>query len=238
MVMGENRCVNSKVGSFSVKDGPHARPESMTKPAWGTGKNHTARNNPRILNYKFARARRYLYFLKFIIKTRPPELPGSIPGKTGVWEAHMKKLHFRVAINATRERVWDTMIGPETFRKWTRAFAEGSYYEGSWDKGSKIKFLTPQGEGMSSEIADNRKHEFISIRHLGIIKNGKEDFTSPEVMAWAPSYENYTFTGRKGVTYVDVDMDIAPDYEKMFQDMWPKALDSLKKLCEGKARAA
>jgi hypothetical protein len=150
----------------------------------------------------------------------------------------MKKLHFKTAINAPVEKVWNTMIGPETYKAWTRPFGEGSYYEGSWDKGSKIKFLTPPGDGMISEIAENRKHEFISIRHLGMIKSGVEDFTSPEVKAWAPSLENYTFTHKKGVTRVEVDLDIAPEWEKMFLDLWPKALNSLKRICEGKAQAA
>jgi hypothetical protein len=29
------------------------------------------------------------------------------------------------------------MLEPDTYRKWTEAFTEGSYYEGSWDKGAK-----------------------------------------------------------------------------------------------------
>ncbi len=150
----------------------------------------------------------------------------------------MKKLHIRIAIKAPREKVWDTMIRPETFKAWTKPFAEGSYYEGSWDTGSKIRFLTPGGEGMTSEIAENRKYEFISIRHLGIVKNGIDDFTSPEVRAWAPAYENYTFTHKRGVTTVDIEMDAAPEFEEMFKDVWPKALGMLKSICEGKAMAA
>lgn len=154
------------------------------------------------------------------------------------WRDDMKKLHFTVTINAPREKVWDAVIGPETYKAWTRAFAEGSYYEGSWDKGSKIKFLGPTGEGMSSEIAENRRHEFISIRHLGMIKDGVEDFTSPEVKTWAPGYENYTFTAGDGITRMDVDVMVPPEYEKEFGEMWPRALRSLKDICEGRAHAA
>lgn len=151
----------------------------------------------------------------------------------------MINLHFTVTINAPREKVWDTVIGPETYKAWTSAFAEGSYYDGSWETGSKIRFLGPGGEGgMSSEIAENRKHEFLSIRHLGIIKDGIEDFTSPEAKAWTPADENYTFTAGDCVTHMDVDVSVPPEYEKMFGEMWPKALRSLKDICEGRAHAA
>lgn len=60
---------------------------------------------------------------------------------------------------------------PETFKAWTAEFAEGSYFEGSWNAGRKIRFLVPDGSGMTSTIAESRPHEFISIKHLGIVAN-------------------------------------------------------------------
>ena len=45
----------------------------------------------------------------------------------------MKTLHYATEINAPRKQVWDIMLGPETFKAWTAEFAEGSYFEGSWD---------------------------------------------------------------------------------------------------------
>lgn len=53
----------------------------------------------------------------------------------------MKKLRFAIKINSPEEKVWKTMLEPESYRKWTEAFTEGSYYEGSWQKGAKIRFL-------------------------------------------------------------------------------------------------
>ena len=43
------------------------------------------------------------------------------------------------------------MLDPENFKIWTAEFCEGSYFEGSWAKGSKIKFLTPDGENIHSQ---------------------------------------------------------------------------------------
>ena len=68
----------------------------------------------------------------------------------------MKKINFSEKINATPKKVWDTMLGDATYRDWTTAFAEGSYYEGSWELGKEIRFLSPQGGGMVAVIAERR----------------------------------------------------------------------------------
>ncbi len=59
----------------------------------------------------------------------------------------MKTLQFDVTINAPRARVWDNMLGPETYKAWTTAFCEGSSYEGSWDQGAKIRFRAEEADG-------------------------------------------------------------------------------------------
>jgi uncharacterized protein YndB with AHSA1/START domain len=144
----------------------------------------------------------------------------------------MNTLQFTITINSPKEKVWRTMLEPESYRTWTAAFAEGSYFEGSWNKGEKIKFLTPAGEGMISIIAENKPFEFISIKHLGIIKDGVEDTESPESKSWAPAFENYTFSERDGATEVKVDMEVAPEFEEFMNSTWPKALARLKEICE------
>jgi uncharacterized protein YndB with AHSA1/START domain len=146
----------------------------------------------------------------------------------------MKTLHFTIDIAAPVRDVWHTMLDDRTYRIWTAAFMPGSYYEGSWEQGAKIRFLSPGGAGMVAQIAENRPHHFISIRHLGMIDGkGVEDTTSDAVREWAGAHENYSFTGLDdGKTRVAVDMDVGPDYETMMQDTWPKALAELKALCE------
>jgi len=146
----------------------------------------------------------------------------------------MNRLHFSIIIQSPKERVWKKMLDPKTFKRWTEAFAAGSYFEGSWNKGEKIRFLTPQGEGMSSIIAENKPFEFISIKHLGIIKDGVEDMQSPESKSWTPAFENYTFAERDGDTDLKVDMDVAPEFEEYMNNAWPKALARLKEICEGR----
>jgi hypothetical protein len=149
----------------------------------------------------------------------------------------MQKLHFKTLINAPKEKVWKTMFDDKTYREWTRPFNPGSYYQGDWSKGSKILFLGPDPNtgkegGMVSRIAENKPYEFISIEHLGIIKDGVEDTTSAEATKWAPAHENYTFNEDNGVTELQVDMDSVEEYEPMFNEMWPRALEKLKELAE------
>jgi hypothetical protein len=147
----------------------------------------------------------------------------------------MQKLNFSIVINAPKEKVWDTMLEDKTYRIWTEAFAPGCYFIGSWDKGSKILFLAPgeKGEGgMVSRIKEKRLYEYISIEHLGVVENGKEDTSSDAVKQWAGSLENYTFKNSDGKTELLVDMDINDEYKEMFENMWPKALKNLKELTE------
>ncbi len=149
----------------------------------------------------------------------------------------MQKLHYSILIDAPKDKVWHTMLDDKPYREWTKAFSEGSYYKGNWEKGSKILFLGPDpttGEeaGMVSRIAENKLYEFISIEHLGIVQNGVEDTTSEAARQWAPAFENYTFKDKDGATEVLVDIDVEDEHAQMFNDLWPAALRKLKELAE------
>jgi len=146
----------------------------------------------------------------------------------------MSSMHFSITVNAPKEKVWNTMLQQESYRNWTAEFCEGSYFEGSWEQGKKIRFLGPGGTGgMSSVIAENRPWRFISIKHLGVIHNGIDDTESAAAKAWASAYENYTFEEHCGVTELKVDISAVPaEFEQYMADTWPKALAKLKSLCE------
>ncbi len=150
----------------------------------------------------------------------------------------MQKIHFTVQINAPKEKVWDTMLGDSTYREWTASFHEGSYYKGDWSEGSKMLFLGPDESGkkdggLVSRIKENRKYEFLSIEHIGLVMDGVEDTESDEARKWTPAFENYTFTEKDGGTEVSIDMDIVnEEYKEMFEGMWPKALLKLKEITE------
>ena len=144
-----------------------------------------------------------------------------------------KRIRFDITINAPAAVVWRVMLGAESYKRWASAFAEGTYFEGSWEQGAKIRFLSPpSGDGMVAEIAESRAHEFISIRHLGFISHGVEDTTSESVRAWAPAHENYTFVRIPEGTRLVVEMDVPGEWVDYMNEAWPKALVLLKQLSE------
>ena len=85
---------------------------------------------------------------------------------------------------------------------------------------------------MVSTIIENIPNEFMSIKHLGEVKNGIEDTVSEKVKQWAGAMENYTLTEVNGKTELNVDMDIAEEYKDYFLTTWPKALEKVKQLAE------
>lgn len=142
----------------------------------------------------------------------------------------MQTLNFSITINAAVEKVRDTMLEHPTYEQRTTAFSEWSTYTGSREQGADIKFVDPAWYGMLSRIASNRLYEYISIQHLGEI--GK-DHEIKMYDTWE-IFENYSFTKIDAfTTKIDVEMTAMPDERvDMFNEMWPKALDLLKGLCE------
>lgn len=154
----------------------------------------------------------------------------------------MQKFHISIFINAPKEKVWHTMLDEASYREWAQAFQEGSCYEGSWEKGSKIKFVGPDPQtgntsGMVGQIEENRLYEFVSIKHVAIVENDVEDSVSEEAKKWVPAHENYTFTEKDGGTEVLVEIDLHEDHLGMFEQMWATALQQLKALAERELNA-
>jgi len=146
----------------------------------------------------------------------------------------MKKQEFKITIDAPPEKVWNVLIGTDTYPQWTAPFAEGSTVETDWQKGSRTLFLDGKGNGMVSEIAENIPNEYLSIRHLGSIKDGVEDFDSEETKQWSGSLENYTLKSVDGKTELLIDLDVTDGIEEYMSDTWPKALQKVKDLAETK----
>lgn len=149
----------------------------------------------------------------------------------------MQKMNASILINAPREKVWDIMLSDATYREWTSAFNPTSYYEGSWEQGSKILFkgTNDKGEvdgGMVSRIAESRKPEYVSIEHLGVIIDNKEVTDDPQYKEWAGAHENYTFNEKDGGTELLIDLDVTDEMAGDMKAMWERALLKLKEICE------
>lgn len=144
----------------------------------------------------------------------------------------METLHFSIRINAPKEKVWHAMLDDAGYRQWTSAFCEGSYYKGNWEAGSKILFLSPDGEGMVSRVAENIPYRYISLEHVGLVSKEGEDTESEAAKVFSGAHENYTFGEKDGYTEVLVAVDTTEAHKAMFEATWPKALARLKDLSE------
>lgn len=145
----------------------------------------------------------------------------------------MANQKFSIFIKAPKEKVWDVMLSDESYREWTKAFNGTSRFEGDWSEGSKMLFIgldekTGEEGGMASRVKENKLHEFISLEHYAILNGGVE-----EPWAGGTAYENYSFNDEDGGTDLRVELiGIPGEYAPMFEEMWPKALQSLKEICE------
>ena len=139
----------------------------------------------------------------------------------------MTRLHYSADIDAPRERVWEVLWDDKTYRDWTSAFGEGSHAKSDWKEGSTIQFLDPSGNGMSSVIEKKVPNERMTFRHLGEIKEGKEQ---PAPASWSGAIEEYTLKDNGRGTTLIVDADTADEYKEMFEKAFPKALQRVKEL--------
>lgn len=148
----------------------------------------------------------------------------------------LRKIHFEITIHAPAAKVYQIMLDNKTYTEWTAPFCPNSFFEGSWEKGSKILFIGVDKDGkrggMVSRIKENIPNEFVSIEHLGVLDGENEITSGPAVDGWAGALENYTFTEKEGSTLVSVDMDANNEFETYFSETWSKALARLKELCE------
>ncbi len=144
----------------------------------------------------------------------------------------MKDLQFSVDVHAPVARVWDCMFDPIAYRDWTSAFADGSYFEGVWDTGRRLRFLDPQGFGMEAVVDEAVPHQRMSLRLVGEIKEGRPVHDSR--LAQTPARERYVFdVTPRGGTHLVIHLQAWNDeFLAMLQDMWPRALQRLKALAE------
>lgn len=146
----------------------------------------------------------------------------------------MGKLSFTTEIKATKSTVWNILWNDTTYRKWTSVFSQGSYAVTDWKEGSKVLFLDAKGDGMHSTIAKTIPYEFMSFKHLGEVKNGKEEPVNEKTKEWVGAMENYTLKETNGITLLTVELEGAEENLNYFKDIFPKALEKVKTLSEAK----
>jgi hypothetical protein len=144
----------------------------------------------------------------------------------------IKRLIFEKKISASAKYVWHCLWNQTTYKDWTSAFSEGSYYKGEMKIGGRIHFLGPEGTGMYSEIESFIENELLSIKHIGEIKDNQEMPLDAESGKWTGCLEIYRLNENKGITQLIVEVDVVNDFVDYMNNTFPIALERLKQICE------
>jgi uncharacterized protein YndB with AHSA1/START domain len=148
----------------------------------------------------------------------------------------MKKLEYSIEIDAPATKVWKTMLDPESYKQWVQESWPGSFYEGTWEQGKTIRFIGDNGSGTLARIDELVPNKSMKADHIAVLlPGGIEDTESNEAKGWIGTKENYTFVANGNKTSLFIEIITNPDWQKMFDDGWPVALNKLKQICEAQA---
>lgn len=144
----------------------------------------------------------------------------------------MKELQFSVKINATKAIVWDTLWQDETFREWASVIDPQTYMVGDLKQGNDVQFISgANGYGVTSLVEKLVAGEFLLLRHsVDTQQDGKQDRENE----WTGGEESYSLAEKDGITTLTVTFDVPPEQEEYFKVNYPKALERVKVLAEGK----
>lgn len=144
----------------------------------------------------------------------------------------MKKQQYSVEINATKERVWDTLWQDETYRDWASIIDPESYMVGELKEGNEVQFISSaSGYGVTSFVEKLVAGEFVLLRHLA---DTQEDGKREREKQWTGSEERYSLVEEDGTMTLTIAYDVPPELEEMFKVRYPKALERVKVLAERK----
>ena len=145
-------------------------------------------------------------------------------------DKHMKELQFAIEINATKQRVWDTLWQDATFREWAGIIDPGTYMVGELKAGSEIQFISAEnGYGVTSLVEQVVPGEFLLLRHEADTQDAGAHVRESE---WTGGAETYSLVQNNGTTTLTATFDVPPQQEKYFKTAYPKVLDCIKELAE------
>jgi uncharacterized protein YndB with AHSA1/START domain len=141
----------------------------------------------------------------------------------------MKEMQFSIEINATKERVWDTLWQDETLREWAGIIDPGTYMVGELKEGNEVQFISGNGYGVTSLVERLIPGEFLLLRHQADTQErGKQE----REKEWTGGKESYSLAEKNGITNLTVTFDVPSEMEEYFKINYPKALERVKVLAE------
>ena len=151
----------------------------------------------------------------------------------------MNRIHWSLDRHGARprEKVWEALsLGLDLQGFGRRPSGPALIMSAIMNEGSKILFLGPGEKGVMGMIRLRSPKtggpERVSIEHLGVVHDGKEDAWPEAVKGLAGARQQYSFKEKDGATELLVDTDTTEEYRSMFEETWPRALKTLKELAQ------
>ena len=145
----------------------------------------------------------------------------------------MDKLSYKILIRAPKEVVWKTLVESDKYDQWVKAFSPNSTCEGEWREGAEMLFWDPNMGGTHAIIEEFRPFESIVAKHINTVtKEGVRETTGDMTEKWIGTKEVYRLVEENGQTRLEIAIHTDMAFEKMFNDAWPMALESIKTLSE------
>ncbi|MFH7764862.1 SRPBCC domain-containing protein [Acinetobacter sp. BSP-28] len=144
----------------------------------------------------------------------------------------MEKLSYEVLIEATPQKVWQVLWGPDSYSQWTYYFSPNSSIHSDWQVNGKTLFLDADRNGMLSTIERLEEFKVVIFKHLGMVWKGVEDLDSEEVKKWHGALEKYFLEQLNGKTRLWVEVDILKEYREMMENGFKKGFEIVKQLAE------
>ena len=141
-------------------------------------------------------------------------------------------MRFSIEIHAAKDRVWDTLWQDETFRDWASIIDPGTYMVGDLREGEEIQFISASsGYGVTSLVEKVVAGEYLLLRHRA---DTQDDGKREREKEWTGGEESYSLAEKEGTTTLTGAFDVPPELEDYFEANYPKALERVKALAEGK----
>lgn len=139
----------------------------------------------------------------------------------------METLEYTIEIDAAPEKVWTVLWSDTSYRQWTSAFTKGSFYIGTWEEESIVKFYDPEDNGMYSKVLKNDPNKEMVFLHLGEIFDGVE---VPQ--DWGDATESYILEETEDGTRLIARIKASDEFKGFFEEKFPEALQNVKHLSE------
>lgn len=139
----------------------------------------------------------------------------------------MKLLEYKIQINARPDRVWEVLFTQDADRNWPSAVNEGTYFEGTWEEGSVMRFLDAENNGMYNLVEENIPNQTLKMKHLGWIYDGE---LSPQ--NWEDSTVTYILEPNEKGTLLIAKVNSMDEFVDFFNSNYPPNFEKIKKLSE------